>query len=364
MAAASRHGTGACRAPRSQPDRQCAARPAGDRPGTCSQPSGCLPGAWQPPASVARRSALGLYLFDPTLRTAKRRRCEKVRLEKVRLLRLRSPARAMAAVLLPLSLAYRPRVAVDNPLLAVTSPSFEHVESAFFDDLGNASVLAWLAGSASRGEPRAYVLQAVLLRYCSVLLRDDDVRAMCGERHQNCTCDGLAVHALEAGRAAGDVEALAAQASAALSSSSAKLVRLQAAAAAGHDGAWPAEDPHTAPAELPAAVQPLEEGAACDEAAKLLLPLAVMVDSDAGPKAAQVPVSIRRLEMRWGGTDPRDLKREERLRAAEAGVVSAVRARGYYSLTADGVSADVGAARADFEVSARNGDAFATFNLG
>jgi TPR repeat protein len=258
-------------------------------------------------------------------------------------------------------LAYRLRVNISNPLLSLVAPVFTDVESAFYD-LGNHSAAAWLAGAGKRGEHDAYVLLAVLLRYCSVLLRDEVMDELCEDRASACTCEELALETLRLAYGAGSSEA--AQAIAAHNwTRGSGHVRLHAATTAAHDGAWPKERPPTPPAELPAAVL-FGDATACHEAASLLLPIAIRIERDAGPKAAVVPVSLRRLELRWGGSDPKDAVRDEHHRAATAGLAWAVRARGYYALTADGVEANLSAARADFESSARVGDGYARFKFG
>ena len=265
--------------------------------------------------------------------------------------------------------AYQLRVDYDNPLLAVVASSsfepFEAVESAFYN-LGNTSVPERLVAAAKRGEPKANVLLAVLLRYCTVFLTKAAVAALCEDSADSeCTCDRLASERLQSAHSAGSGEA--AQALAARNwtrgQGAPMHVRLANAAAAHHDGAWPKERPPPPPAELPVAALARDDGT-CRAAAKLLLPLANQIHLESGAKAAEVSVSLRRLETRWGGRDPSDVRREEHHAAAEAGLAWAVRARGYYALTADGVEEDATAARADFEASAHVGDGYATFNLG
>eukprot|EP00966_Prymnesium_polylepis_P195158 4523962-Prymnesium_polylepis.1 len=161
--------------------------------------------------------------------------------------------------------AWSLRADPDNPLLAAYAAAQPFADAgAAFLDAGNSSATAdWMRAAARRGERRAQVLLAVLLRYCSVLLSEASVAALCEEYHDTasagaeCSCQTLETALLRAAHRAGDSEA--AQALVAQHWRSSRgghhlgaAVRLKAAAAAGHDGAWPRERPPTPPAELPA----------------------------------------------------------------------------------------------------------------
>ena len=148
----------------------------------------------------------------------------------------------------------------------------------------------------------------------------------------NCTCDALEERELRLALDAGSQEA--AQALAARSwrrlgvRRGERTVRLQAAAAAAHDGAHPDERAPTPVRELPVTpVLAQDDGACRRQVADVLLPWAVRIDADVGARAAEVPTSLRRLEVRWGGQDPKDKERAEHAIAAEAGLAWAVRVR-------------------------------------
>lgn len=263
---------------------------------------------------------------------------------------------AACVLMLTVSHGYTLREELDNPLLPATV-SFADAHAAFL--ALSPCALTRLVSVAERGDSRARVMTGVLWRFCSILLSASAASDMCAASHTaNCSCGALAEASWQAAHDGGNVEAAQAIASQnwIAEYSRQRHVRLLAAA----DGIR--QSVETQPAELPAVTMPAT-GSDCTALAELLLPLAVSVDGNAGPKAAEVPISLRRLETRWHGLDPKDQVVEEHLGAAEMGMAWAVRTRGYYALT-DGVEANVSAALSDFEATAEAGDAYAVFNLG
>ena len=258
-----------------------------------------------------------------------------------------APRASLRRVIMPLSLlllahGYKYREDAKNPVLKVIvgeKGSFASADAAFFSSVNSSSTGAlWLASASRKGDARARSLLAVLLKYCDTFLSEAAVAKICAElkgtSKGKCTCQSLAKRQLQLAHKAGDKEATQALAAQywTLGSPGATRshVRLQAAASAAHDGSYPNERPPTPLAELPAAALPstgesAKEKARCASAAELLLPLAASVDDAAGPKAATVAVSLRRLALRWNGRDPKDETLTEHLAAAEEGLAWAVR---------------------------------------
>ena len=218
--------------------------------------------------------------------------------------------------------AYRLRDDPSNPLKQVLAPvDFGVVSDAVY--ALNASAVLWLARIAQRGDSRAHVLSAALLRFCSILLHEETRATMCTLLNSSsCSCDALADAHLQAAHRAGDREATQAIIArdwrrGELRRVNGSLLRLRAAANAMHDGVNAKVD--SPAAEMPAAVMPTrtESGMECIDAAEMLQ-LAATVDSEVPhAKAAVVAVSLRRLETRWRGQDPKDETMQEHLGAAE-----------------------------------------------
>lgn len=297
---------------------------------------------------------------------------------------------AVVSFLASVAFSYRLREDMDNSLRSLppstpvppleTAPTPETLDVAFRDHLTDSSSAVRLIVRALNGSKkvalltaRAHTQAATLLRFCTIVLRPEEVKALCAAAsvaNHSCTCKVASERHLRAAQRAGSEDAT--QALAALAwehprqrKARAVHVRLDAAASASHDGAWPEETPPTPSVELPAAaVLAGGDTAACKEAAALLVPLALSIDKQSGVHAAEVPVSLRRLKVRWRGHDPQDEAVRRNLEAAEMGLAWAVRARGYRELTADGVEKNLTAALADLSATAAVGDGYALFNLG
>ena len=226
-------------------------------------------------------------------------------------------------------------------------------------------MIASLALGYTWRAPESNFDESVAWRFCDVLLTNAAVRARVSEQ---LSCETISDDFLRAAQRVGSLEAAQALAARAWRHDGRprkERLQLQAAASATHDGAFPDEKLPPSQVDLPAAtlLSP-RDAQACSAAAQWLLPTVLKLDADLGPKAAEVPVALRRLEGRWHGKDPKDQTVDRTLGAAEVGEMWAVRSRGYHALTADGVPGNVSSARADFEVTARAGDGHATFNLG